>query len=160
VLSRAEPLLAVLPGVALQELWNLIGVAEKALLIVSICVVVAGLVNLISVLLAGLNERRREMAVLRSSGARPLHVFLLLCIESTVLTMGGIIAGLLLHYVLTGLGSIYIQQKFGLAINLSLPGTSDLKILITIAIAGLLAGTLPALQAYRKSLADGLAQRI
>jgi len=157
---RAEPLLAVLPGVALQELWNLVGVAEKALLIVSICVVVAGLVNLISVLLAGLNERRREMAVLRSSGARPLHIFLLLCIESTVLTLGGIFAGLLLHYVLTGLGSIYIQQKFGLAINLSLPGSSDLKLLITIAIAGLLAGTLPALQAYRKSLADGLAQRL
>jgi len=157
---RAEPLLAVLPGVALQELWNLVSVAEKALLIVSICVVVAGLVNLISVLLAGLNERRREMAVLRSSGARPLHVFLLLCIESTVLTLAGIFAGLLLHYVLTGLGSIYIQQRFGLSINVSLPGASDLKILVTIAIAGLLAGTLPALQAYRKSLADGLAQRL
>ena len=157
---RAEPLLAVLPGVALQELWNLVGVAEKALLIVSICVVVAGLVNLISVLLAGLNERRREMAVLRSSGARPLHVFLLLCIESTVLTIGGILAGLLLHYVLTSLGSIYIQERFGLSINLSLPDLTDLKILVTIAIAGLLAGTLPALQAYRKSLADGLVQRL
>jgi len=157
---RAEPLLAVLPGVALQELWNLVGVAEKALLIVSICVVVAGLVNLISVLLAGLNERRREMAVLRSSGARPLHVFLLLCIESTVLTLGGILVGLLLHYVLTGMGSIYLQQRFGLSINLGLPDATDLKILVTIAIAGLLAGMLPALQAYRKSLADGLAQRL
>jgi len=157
---RAEPLLAVLPGVALQELWNLVGVAEKALLIVSICVVVAGLVNLISVLLAGLNERRREMAVLRSSGARPLHVFLLLCIESTVLTLGGIVAGLLLHYVLTSLGAIYLQQRFGLTIKLGWPGASDLTILATIAIAGLLAGTLPALQAYRKSLADGLAQRL
>ncbi len=157
---RAEPLLAILPGVALQELWNLVSVAEKALLIVSICVVVAGLVNLISVLLAGLNERRREMAVLRSSGARPLHVFLLLCIESTVLTIGGILAGLLLHYVLTSLGSIYIQERFGLSINLSLPDVTDLKILVTIAIAGLLAGTLPALQAYRKSLSDGLVQRL
>jgi len=157
---RAEPLLAVLPGVALQELWNLVGVAEKALLIVSICVVVAGLVNLISVLLAGLNERRREMAVLRSSGARPRHVFLLLCIESTVLTLGGIFAGLLLHYVLTSLGSIYMQQRFGLTINLGWPDASDIKILATIAVAGLLAGTLPALQAYRKSLADGLTQRL
>jgi len=157
---RAEPLLAILPGVALQELWNLVSVAEKALLIVSICVVFAGLVNLVSVLLAGLNERRREMAVLRSSGARPLHVFLLLCIESTVLTLGGILAGLILHYVLTSLGSVYIQQRFGLAINLGLPDPTDLKILLTIGIAGLLAGTLPALQAYRKSLADGLAQRL
>jgi len=152
--------LAVLPGVALAELWNLISVAEKALLIVSVCVVVAGLINLISVLLAGLNERRREMAVLRSTGARPAHVFLLLCIESTVLTLGGIVVGLFLHYVLTGLGSIFMQQRFGLNIALALPDRTDLMILLAIAVAGLLAGTLPALQAYRKSLADGLSQRL
>ncbi len=156
---RAEPLLAILPGVALQELWSLVSVAEMALLIVSVCVVVAGLVNLMSVLLAGLNERRREMAVLRSVGAKPAHVFLLLCIESTVLTLVGIAAGLLLHYLLTGVGSIFLQEKFGLSIVLSPPSGSDLKILLAIAIAGLLAGMLPALQAYRKSLVDGLSQR-
>ncbi|MFK8083070.1 MAG: ABC transporter permease [Granulosicoccus sp.] len=157
---REEPLLAILPGVALQELWGLVSVAELALLIVSGCVVFAGLVNLISVLLAGLSERRREMAVLRSTGARPGHVFLLLCIESTVLTLGGIIAGLMLHYVLTGLGAIFLQQEFGLSIDLSLPNTTDLKILLSIALAGFVAGTVPALQAYRKSLSDGLSQRL
>ena len=157
---RAEPLLAVLPGVALQELWGLVSVAEMALLIVSICVVVAGLVNLISVLLAGLNERRREMAVLRSAGARPAHVFLLLCIESTVLTFAGLLAGLVLHYLLTGLGSVFMQDRFGISIGLSLPDATDLKILLAIAVSGLFAGTLPALQAYRKSLADGLSQRL
>jgi putative ABC transport system permease protein len=157
---RAEPLLAILPGVALQELWGLVSVAEMALMIVSICVVVAGMVNLISVLLAGLNERRREMAVLRSAGARPAHVFLLLCIESTVLTLGGIIAGLVLHYILTGVGALYMQQKFGLFISLSLPNSKEFIILLSIAVAGLAAGILPALQAYRKSLADGLTQRL
>lgn len=157
---RAEPLLAVLPGVALQELWSLVSVAEMALLIVSICVVIAGLVNLISVLLAGLNERRREMAVLRSAGARPAHVFLLLCIESTVLTLGGILAGLVLHYLLTGFGSVFMQNRFGISIDMSLPDTTDLKILLAIGVSGLLAGTLPALQAYRKSLSDGLSQRL
>ncbi|MFK7857737.1 MAG: ABC transporter permease [Granulosicoccus sp.] len=157
---REEPLLAILPGVALQELWSLVSVAELALLIVSGCVVFAGLVNLISVLLAGLSERRREMAVLRSTGARPAHVFLLLCIESTVLTLGGIIAGVLLHYVLTGLGSVFLQKEFGLSIKLALPSSTDLKILFAIALAGLVAGTVPALQAYRKSLTDGLSQRL
>jgi putative ABC transport system permease protein len=156
---RQEPLLAILPGVALQELWNLVSVAEMALLIVSVCVVVAGLVNLMSVLLAGLNERRREMAVLRSVGAKPAQVFLLLCIESTVLTIVGIIAGLVLHYVLTGFGSLFMQERFGISVVLGVPGSSELKILLAIAIAGLLAGMLPALQAYRKSLVDGLSQR-
>ena len=157
---RAEPLMAILPGVALQELWSLVSVAEMALMIVSVIVVIAGLVNLMSVLLAGLNERRREMAVLRSVGARPAHVFLLLCIESTLLTLGGIIAGLALHYALVAAGSIYLQQKFGLSVPLSLPQSTDLKILLSIAAAGLVVGALPALQAYRKSLADGLSQKL
>jgi len=157
---RAEPLLAILPGIALQELWNLVSVAEMALMIVSVIVVVAGLVNLMSVLLAGLNERRREMAVLRSVGARPAHVFLLLCIESTLLTLGGIAAGLALHYILTAAGALFLQQRFGLSILLSLPNSTDIKILASVAVAGLLAGMIPALQAYRKSLADGLSQKI
>jgi len=157
---RAEPLLAILPGIALQELWNLVRVAELALMIVSVIVVVAGLVNLMSVLLAGLNERRREMAVLRSVGARPAHVFLLLCIESTLLTLGGIAAGLALHCILTAAGSLFLQQRFGLSITLSLPNSTDTRILASVAIAGLLAGMIPALQAYRKSLADGLSQKL
>lgn len=157
---RAEPLLAILPGVALQELWNLVSVAEMALLIVSVIVVIAGLINLMSVLLAGLNERRREMAVLRSVGARPANIFLLLCIESALLTLAGIIFGLLVHYVLTGFGSFFMQEKYGLTVQLSAPTITEWKILLGVALAGILAGTIPALQAYRKSLADGLAQKL
>jgi len=100
------------------------------------------------------------MAVLRSAGARPVHVFMLLCIESALLTLAGILTGLLLHYVLTALGSVFLQQNFGLSIVLALPDSSDFLILAAIAFAGVLAGTLPALQAYRKSLADGLSQRL
>jgi len=157
---RAEPLLAILPGVALQELWGLVGVAEIALMIVSVMVVIAGLVNLMSVLLAGLNERRREMAVLRSVGARPEHVFVLLCIESTLLTFGGIVMGLLMHYILTAAGSLFLMQRFGLSVQLSLPQSTEIKILVSVAVAGLVAGMIPALQAYRKSLADGLSQKL
>ena len=157
---RAEPLLAILPGIALSELWNLVSVAELALMIVSVIVVIAGLVNLISVLLAGLNERRREMAVLRSVGARPMHVFLLLCIESAVLTLAGIAVGLLLHYALTALGAVFLQERFGLSVSLSMLQATEIKILFSVAVAGLLAGAIPAFQAYRKSLADGLAQKL
>lgn len=157
---RAEPLLAILPGVALQELWSLVSVAEIALMIVSVMVVIAGLVNLMSVLLAGLNERRREMAVLRSVGARPEHVFLLLCIESTLLTLGGIVVGLVMHYVLTAAGSLFLMQRFGLSVELSAPHSTEIRILVFVAIAGLVAGMIPAFHAYRKSLADGLSQKL
>lgn len=157
---REEPLLSILPGVALQELWSLVSVAEMALLIVSVIVVIAGLMNLISVLLSGLNERRREMAVLRSVGARPGHVFLLLCVETAFLTVAGIVVGVVLHYILTGAGSLFLQEQYGLSVPFTWPQPSELKILGSIALAGLLSGMIPALQAYRKSLSDGLSQHI
>ena len=68
--------------------------------------------------------------------------------------------GLVLHYVLTGAGAVFLRERFGLSIGLSLPDRTDLMILAAIAVAGLVAGMLPALQAYRKSLSDGLSQRL
>jgi putative ABC transport system permease protein len=93
-----EPLLAILPGVALQELWDLIGVAEKALLTVSGFVVVVGLSGMLIALMTSLNERRREMAILRSVGARPMHVFSLIVGESALLAFTGVAIGVGLLY--------------------------------------------------------------
>ena len=73
-----EPLMAVLPGVALDELWDVVGVGERAMLGMSVMVAVVSLAGLIGVVLAGLNERRRELSVLRAVGAAPRHVVLLL----------------------------------------------------------------------------------
>lgn len=157
---REEPLLAILPGVAIQELWNLVRVAENALIIVSGFVVVAGLVNLISVLFAGLNERRREMAILRASGARPGHIFGLLCAESSLLSLAGLLLGVILHYVAVGMGSIWAQQRYGLNIDFSLPTSSDAVTLGIIFAAGVLVGCLPAWRAYRQSVADGMMHRM
>jgi len=95
---RREPLSAILPGVALQQLWDLMSIAENALLVVTALVVAVGLVGMLTVMLAGLNERRREMAILRSVGARPIHVFLLIAGESLLLSLVGVVFGLLLLY--------------------------------------------------------------
>jgi len=62
-----EPLMAILPGVALDELWSVIGIGENALLLMSALVALVSLAGLVSVVMAGLNERRRELAVLRAS---------------------------------------------------------------------------------------------
>lgn len=157
---REEPLLAILPGVAMQELWSLVRVFENTLLVISSFVVAAGLINLISVLFAGLNERRREMAILRASGARPAHIFLLLCAESTLLSVFGIILGAALHYLVVTIGSIWAQAQFGLDISPTLPTGRDLIVVAGVFVAGVLAGCLPAWRAYRQSLADGMVQRI
>ena len=88
-----EPLTAILPGPTLQEVWEIVGAAEKTLLAVSALVVVVGLGGMLVALLTSLSERRREMAILRSVGARPMHVFGLILGEAAFLTLSGIALG-------------------------------------------------------------------
>ena len=90
---EGEPLLAVLPGVALDELWAVVGLGERALLAMSGLVALVSLASLVAVVLAGLNERRRELAVLRAVGAGPRHVLALLATEGALVTLLGALTG-------------------------------------------------------------------
>jgi putative ABC transport system permease protein len=157
---RGEPLLAILPGVALQELWSLMGTAEKALFVVSLFVVLTGLIGMLTAILTSLNERRREMAILRSVGARPWHIAGLLIVEAFTLALAGVLLGLLLLYVGIATAQGYVQANYGLYLPLNAPSSYEWKLLGAILSAALLMGCVPAWRAYRQSLADGLSIRL
>ncbi|KEA63380.1 ABC-type antimicrobial peptide transport system, permease component [Marinobacterium lacunae] len=154
-----EPLMAILPGVALQELWQVLGGVEKAMLLVSACVVLAGLTGMLGVLLTGMQQRRRELALLRAIGASPFYLLRLVIAEACILTATGIAAGLaLLWGTLAAIQSI-VQEGLGLYLTFGWP-TGLGEILTAVLIAGTLAGTLPAWKAWRYTLADGLTPKI
>lgn len=157
---RSEPLMAILPGAALQELWSLMSVAETALSVIAGFVVVAGLIGMLTTLLAGLNERRRELAILRSLGARPLHLFALLALEAAALTTAGLLVGVLLLYGAEALAMPWLLDRYGLQLMLSWPSERELWLLALVWISGLVIGLLPAWRAYRYSLSDGMSIRL
>ncbi|WP_413285296.1 ABC transporter permease [Vibrio sp. MA40-2] len=157
---KKEPLSAILPGIALQELWGMMSIAEKALMAVSGFVVVAGLLGMLSSLLTSLQERRREMAILRAMGARPKHIFILLISEASALTFVGILAGILGLYSLLALAQPIIQQMYGINIELSILSSHEWMLLALVQLAGIIIGFIPAFSAYRKSLSDGMTIRI
>lgn len=157
---RGDPLLAILPGVALQELWDLMRLAERALLLVSGAVVLVGLTGMLTVILAGLNERRREMAILRSVGARPAHIFALLLSEAGGLALAGAGGGLALLYAGLAVARPWAEAHWGLVLNLDPPTASEWWLLAAVVGAGFVMGAVPAWRAYRYSLADGLTVRI
>ncbi len=157
---KEEPLLAIIPGVALTELWGVMNMAEQVLLVVSVFVVLVGLSGMLVALLTSLNERRREMAVLRSVGAQQKHIFALMVSEACVLTLAGIGAGLALLYVLMAVSQLIIQDQLGVYISLGPPSGYELILLGLVLLAGTLVGCIPAYRAYRNSLADGLTIRI
>ena len=156
---EAEPLLAVLPGVALDELWEVIGVGERALLAMSGLVAVVSLAGLVAVVLAGLNERRRELAVLRAVGAGPRHVLLLLATEGALVTLAGALAGALAAALAVVLAGPWVQARFGIGLQLSAPTLVQWGLLAAVLAAGMLASLVPGWRAYRLSLADGLSPR-
>lgn len=155
-----EPLSAILPGIALHELWGMMSMAEQALLAVSVFVVIAGLMGMLTSLLTSLQERRREMAILRSMGAQPKHIFALLISEAVVITTFGIIVGLLGLYLSLSILQPIIQQYYGIAIELTLPSLYELKLLALVLCSGFIIGVIPAIQAYRHSLSDGMTIRL
>ncbi|MEE4461955.1 ABC transporter permease, partial [Azotobacter chroococcum] len=155
-----EPLLAILPGVALQELWSLMGTAEQALFVVSLCVVLTGLIGMLTAILASLNERRREMAILRSLGARPWHIAGLLMLEAFALALAGVLLGLALLYLGILLAQAPLQAAYGLYLPFAAPSAYEWLLLGAILLAALPLGGVPAWRAYRQSLADGLSIRL
>jgi putative ABC transport system permease protein len=154
-----EPLSAIVPGAALQELWGLVGTAETALSVVSAMVVATALLGMVTTILTTLNERRREMAILRSVGARPATILGLLTAEAVFLTVAGVALGVALLYA----GLIFlrpiIDRLYGLQLAIEPPIASEWLTLGAVVLAGLLAGLIPALRAYRLSVADGMTVR-
>lgn len=155
-----ESLLAIFPGVALHELWGMMSVAERVLLAISTLVVAASLIGMLAVSLAGLNERRREIAILRSLGASHRHIVGLLVVESTLLTLTGIVLGLILLYCGLLLAQPLIETYYGLSIPLSWLNPREIYMLLILTGSGFLVGLIPAWRAYHNSLLDGMSARI
>ena len=156
---EAEPLMAVLPGVALDELWDVVGAGERALLAMSAMVAVVSLASLVAVVLAGLNERRRELAVLRAVGAAPRHVLLMLAAEGAMVTLLGVVLGVAAVVLAVIALAPWLQSNYGVAMTLSAPTAPQWGLLAAVLAAGFLASLVPGWRAYRLSLADGLSPR-
>ncbi len=154
-----EPLLAILPGVALQELWGIVGVAETALLVVSAMVVVTALIGMMATLFSSLNERRREMAIFRAMGARPRTILGLLVLEAVLTSAAGALLGILLLFTGLAIAQPLIENAYGLWLPVDPPALQEARVILVVIVAGAIVSLVPAYRAYRLSLADGMQVR-
>lgn len=157
---QPEALTAIMPSVVLLELWSMMSVVEKILVIVSGLVVTVGLFSMLIILMTSLNERRREMAILRSVGARPTHIFGLIMGEAVFLTLLAILLGVVMVYGLLLLVQPWLESLFGLYFVIGWPNTTELVLLMLIALCGFVVGLIPSIRIYRYSLADGMTIRV
>ncbi len=155
-----EPLMAIIPGATLSELWRGLSQIEIVLKIISVLVMIVGFASMVSSLLSSLNERRREMAILRSVGASPTDISLLLVIESTFLTAFGIIIGLFLQLTTFFLLRDWIEAQYGFYLRGTSISQSEVIYLLFALFIGCLMGLIPAIRASRMALKDGLTIKV
>jgi putative ABC transport system permease protein len=155
-----EALQAVMPGVALAQLWNVLGAAERTLAAIAAFVVLTGLISILTTILTSLNERRREMAILRALGARPGHIFLLLITESGLIALAGAVLGVALTYIGLAFAAPWIEARYGLYLTGLTPDQYDVQIIAIVSASALILGAIPAWRAYRNSLNDGMTVRL
>ncbi|MEH6456932.1 MAG: FtsX-like permease family protein, partial [Cocleimonas sp.] len=151
-----EPLLAILPGSTLATLWNTLGNFEKILLAVAFLVLLSGLLGMLTTLLSTLNERRREIAILRTVGAHAWHIILLFLIEASIIVAGGCILGVIASYLLQLIAQPLLLNSYGIHIDILFLDIQQWAIIGGALLLGMLFSLLPGLIAYRRSLQDGL----
>ncbi|MFB5205572.1 ABC transporter permease [Stenotrophomonas sp. 3diitr2024] len=151
-----EAMLAILPGVTLQQLWQSLGMAERALQLISAMVVALGMVSLVALLVSTLQERRREMAILRATGARPGYIAGLLVVEAVATSAVACVLALALLVAASMAGRGWVLATFGLSITHVWPDGRELAWVGGVLLIGAVAGLVPAWLAYRRTVADGL----
>ena len=157
---NGEPLLAIMPGVALSELWQGVSFAENGLRLVTFFILLSGLFGMLISLYTSLNERRREMAILRGLGTSPLKILFLLMFESTLLTICGAFLGVVSVYLCLFIARPLIESSFGLYIPIRLLSATEWGYLALVFTGGFAIGLIPAWRAFRNTLSDGLTIRV
>ncbi len=152
-----EPLTAASPAFTLLNLWNLMANVEFVLLVISIFVIITGLASMLLVLLSGIRERRREVAVFRSLGATMRNIYSLILGESLLISLIGVLVGMSILALTTLLISPILESHYGLVLTSGWAFTmQELLILSLVPFAGLLIGIIPAYRMHQLSLKDGL----
>ena len=146
-----EPVVAILPGVALSELWGMISILENTLLLVSALIFIAACLGVSAMLLASMRERRREIQLLRIIGAPPYILFLLIQLEALLITLLSFFLGAGLLTSSLAFFQDYLVSNYGLRIEANLLSNNSLYLLGTLLITSVIVAVIPSLNGYRKA---------
>ena len=158
--NRDEALSAILPGVALQQLWQTVEIVDVALKFTTLFVIVVGLASILGMLWTSLEYRRREMMIFRAIGAQTRHLIILLYLETIAITTIGTLLGNAFLQILLKVSQTSLISHFGLRFDVQWISSFDIMSIIGILIGGLLITTVLALKLRKNSIQDGLIIRI
>jgi len=155
-----EALTSILPGVALQELWRIVGVVENILLGISLIVILTTLMGMTAIVFSSLSERRREMAIWRAMGASPKIIIGLLMLEAFIISTVSVVVSTVLLFILLYFIQPWIDSTYGILVTIEMLSLNDIYIFILFILAAMIVSLIPAMRAYWFSINDGMTIKI
>ncbi|WP_281613031.1 FtsX-like permease family protein [Flammeovirga sp. SubArs3] len=153
--DKVEALTAILPAVTVLELFEFIAPIEKALIMISIIVFIVAVIGLMTTVLTSLNERKKEMAILRSLGASHIQIFFLIVVETCGITLIGEVLGIVIYQCSILVLSPYITLKTGITLTHHFEWIEIVSLLLLF-LTSIIFGFIPAYQNYKNSLHKNL----
>jgi putative ABC transport system permease protein len=148
---RKDPLTAILPGVALAELWQMIGLLENTLRLISGLILISALLGLSAMMLASIKEREREIHLLRVIGAPAFFLFLLIQLEALLISFMSMLIGTASLYFSLLMARDLLSSEFGLHIGLNILSYNNILFLLLVASATIVVSTIPSFTAYKSA---------
>ena len=155
-----EALISILPGVALQELWRIVGVVENILLGISSIVILTTLMGMTAIVFSSLSERRREMAIWMAMGASPKIIIGLLMLEAFIISTVSVVVSTVLLFILLYFIQPWIDSTYGILVTIEMLSLNDIYIFILFILAAMIVSLIPAMRAYWFSINDGMTIKI
>lgn len=135
---------------------NFIGPLQVLLLVLACLVIVVSAVGVMVSIYNTMNERRREIAILRALGAGRGKVMAIVLCESVLLSMAGCLAGIVLGHGAIAALNPFLVPRTGVAIGFFEFSWAEWQVIPALAALSALAGYVPALTAYRTDVAKAL----
>lgn len=139
-------------------------ILKTALWIIGICTLLSGIVGVSNIMLITVRERTKEFGICKALGARPLSILRMVMLESIVITAFfgyiGMLAGIVATEYMNVLADRTKTEVAGMTFQIFKDPSVDISIAIqatvTMVIAGMIAGLIPALRAVKLKTIDAL----
>jgi putative ABC transport system permease protein len=147
-----EAISAVIPGVALSELWSIVGLVDKGFELLSWIIIAISLIAMITLIIASLDNRKQEMTIYRANGASPRFLATMVIYESLVIGLVAIIGAIILVTIVTYFATSQLNLTLGISPSFQWISLGEIKVFSVILSAGVLSSLIPAVMVFRKNL--------
>jgi putative ABC transport system permease protein len=148
---------AATPAIEINRLYTLLGVGEEALKAMALLIIfVSGLSIFIS-LFSSLKERKYELAVMRTLGARPGFLFQLIIFEGIIIAVLGYFCGIALSHGSMVLLADFLEKSYRYDFSSAIFLKEEIYIFGGSLVIGIIAAIIPAFQASKTDIHATLA---